>query len=430
MTAGTRRSSCSPMKATRSLTPNPATYTVPDEAQLRGDFSNLRDAQGRLITIYDPATGRLVNGQWVRDPFPDNSHPGRPHQSGRAQLCRSISCGRTRRRRPATRGATTSCSRRTWPRTTFHNYATKVDQNISGRPRCSSATPTTSARRRATPTASPSGPAQDGQLPLERINKSGVADWVRTMSSSFVLNVRVGLNQYLELARSDPGLGFNPRELGFPSNLVGQLPNQVFPRINLWRRLRARLGTTISGTRPRQPQQRDDHGLSLQPNFSWLTGNHTSAAASTCARRGTRARSTATCSASISTAASRSARSTPGDALSGNALASFLLGAPQRRRHRQQLLPDVPLELLRAVDPGRLEDRQSPDAEPRPAVGLQHAGVRGAEPHQLHVRHLHGEPGATSLVQQRTPGYVVRGGLDVRRRQRRVRSIRTSATRT
>ena len=61
----------------KEKTPNPATYTVPDEAQLRGDFSNLRDAQGRQITIYDPATGRNVNGQWVRDPFPNNRHPAR-----------------------------------------------------------------------------------------------------------------------------------------------------------------------------------------------------------------------------------------------------------------------------------------------------------------------------------------------------------------
>ena len=69
----------------KELTPNPATYTVPDEAQLRGDFSNLRDAQGRLITIYDPSTGRLENGQWVRDAFPGNRIPDEPDQPGRAQ---------------------------------------------------------------------------------------------------------------------------------------------------------------------------------------------------------------------------------------------------------------------------------------------------------------------------------------------------------
>ena len=53
------------------------------------------------------------------------------------------------------------------------------------------------------------------------------------MSSSFVMNVRVWSNRYLELARSDPGLGFNAAEIGLPANVVSQLPNQVFPRINL-----------------------------------------------------------------------------------------------------------------------------------------------------------------------------------------------------
>src|SRR5713101_817753 len=81
----------------KEATPNPATYTVPDEAQLRGDFSNLRDAQGRLITIYDPASGHLdATGQWVRDPIP-----------GATTTC-------SRRTSPSTRSGT---SRRRWIRT-------------------------------------------------------------------------------------------------------------------------------------------------------------------------------------------------------------------------------------------------------------------------------------------------------------------------
>ena len=70
-----------------------------------------------------------------------------------------------------------------------------------------------------------------------------------------VFNVRAGLNQYLELARSDPGLSFNPAELGFPPSLVNQLPNKVFPRLNFYT-----TGThgRVSGPRAQQPQQRND----------------------------------------------------------------------------------------------------------------------------------------------------------------------------
>lgn len=54
-------------------------FTVPTAAWRRGDFSGLQDSLGRAITIYDPATTRIVtqnNRQVaVRDPFPNNIIP-------------------------------------------------------------------------------------------------------------------------------------------------------------------------------------------------------------------------------------------------------------------------------------------------------------------------------------------------------------------
>lgn len=53
-------------------------YTLPTEAYRRGDFSQLKDAQGRQITIFDPATTRpnpAAPGQFLRDPFPGNIIP-------------------------------------------------------------------------------------------------------------------------------------------------------------------------------------------------------------------------------------------------------------------------------------------------------------------------------------------------------------------
>jgi hypothetical protein len=56
---------------TRQVTSATALQTVPDERQRAGDFSGLRDSQGRPIFIFDPATtaGR------GRQPFPDNRIP-------------------------------------------------------------------------------------------------------------------------------------------------------------------------------------------------------------------------------------------------------------------------------------------------------------------------------------------------------------------
>lgn len=47
--------------------------TVPDPTQLAGDFSNLRNAAGQSITLYDPATTtRNPDGSFVRQPFAGN----------------------------------------------------------------------------------------------------------------------------------------------------------------------------------------------------------------------------------------------------------------------------------------------------------------------------------------------------------------------
>jgi carboxypeptidase family protein/TonB-dependent receptor-like protein len=245
-------------------TPNPATYTVPDEAQLRGDFSNLRNAQGQLITIYDPKSGRQEGNNWVRDPFLNNIiPPERIDPMARRFLQYFL------------RPNTTPTSGDPWRNNyafapnlafdDFHNFATKVDQNLSEKTRMFFRYAyNTRAETRYT-NGITTGPAQDGQLPLERKNHTGVADWVRIMSSSLVFNVRAGLNQYLELARSDPGLSFDPAELGFPPSLINQLPNKVFPRIGI---------TDYQGLGRQGRNSETTTVLSVQPNMTWSKGRH------------------------------------------------------------------------------------------------------------------------------------------------------------
>jgi Carboxypeptidase regulatory-like domain/TonB-dependent Receptor Plug Domain len=49
--------------------------SVPTMAQRSGNFSQTFNNAGQLNPIYDPATGRSVNGTWVRDVFPGNIVP-------------------------------------------------------------------------------------------------------------------------------------------------------------------------------------------------------------------------------------------------------------------------------------------------------------------------------------------------------------------
>jgi hypothetical protein len=51
----------------RRRSPVTGLFRVPTEAMRQGDFSNLRDGQGRLLTLYDPWTTTTQN--WQRQPF-------------------------------------------------------------------------------------------------------------------------------------------------------------------------------------------------------------------------------------------------------------------------------------------------------------------------------------------------------------------------
>ena len=53
----------------------PTPYSVPPPEFYSGNFQNWVNASGQQYTIYDPATQQLVNGTYVRTPFPNNQIP-------------------------------------------------------------------------------------------------------------------------------------------------------------------------------------------------------------------------------------------------------------------------------------------------------------------------------------------------------------------
>ncbi len=302
----------------REGTPSPQFSTVPTEAFRRGDFSQLVDNTGRLITIYDPATGRLVNGVWVRDPFPGNVIPASRIDPVAARILGLY---------PSPNNVTPGVP--PWQsnlanlahinRDKFYNWVAKVDHNFGAKDRFFVRYGQNHRNEIRNFNAISSGPAQDGQLPLERINYTGVADWVHLMGSA-VLNVRAGANRYVELARADPGMGFDAAELGFPRSLASQLPVKMFPRLEVDEFVNlGRDGFTKEPT----------NVFSLQPNVSLQRGDHN-------VRFGTELRITQYSRQVSGRGGMRLTFSrgftqkdfNRGDPQSGNAMASFLLGAP------------------------------------------------------------------------------------------------------
>jgi hypothetical protein len=266
----------------REGTPNPQVITVPTLAFINGDFREYKTATGALIPIYDPRTTRanpnfdpskpvsLTNLQFIRDPFPNNIIP-----QGRINPVAQKLLAFYPRPNNVTPGVEPWRSNfadiPNIANDKFKNWIFKIDQNISEKDKVFFRYGYNNRAEIRWTNGITSGPAQDGQLPLNRINYAGVADWVHTFSASAILNIRVSANRYIEEARFQDGLGYDVTQLGFPSALAGQLPAPMFPRINLYS-----TGTTVEtiqlgrGSFSREPT----NVYSVQPNMTLIRGSH------------------------------------------------------------------------------------------------------------------------------------------------------------
>src|SRR5687767_3890196 len=220
----------------REGTPAPLSSTVPTAAFRQGDFSGLVDAQGNLIRIFDPNTGRDVNGVWTRDPFPGNIIPSnRINPTAQAIM----------KYWPAPNGTTAGVapwqSNLLWTehfnRDLFWNWVGKVDHNFGANDRAFfrwAENERNEIGNRGN--AIRSGPAQDGQLPLIRANRAVVGDWVHIFGPGTVFNLRGGYTYFLEWSQSVHAFNFDATEF-WPASLVNQLPSQalggLFPRIDI-----------------------------------------------------------------------------------------------------------------------------------------------------------------------------------------------------
>jgi hypothetical protein len=253
----------------REGTPNPEVRTIPTQEFINGDFRNYKNSAGQLIKIYDPATGRNVNGQWVRDQFQCNGVlnvicPNRINPIAQKLLAfypkpNTVTPGGDPWRNNYADIPNIANDK-------FKNWIFKIDQNIGDKDKVFFRYGYNNRAEIRWDNGITSGPAQSGQLPLNRINYAGVADWVHTFSGTTVFNLRVSSNRYIEEARFQDGLGYDISQLGFPSSLASQLPFPMFPRIELSDNIH--LGR---GSFNREPT----NVLSVQPNLSLIKGAHT-----------------------------------------------------------------------------------------------------------------------------------------------------------
>ena len=196
--------------------PSEKVASVPTAAQRKGDFSDTRDNSNRLITIYDPLTGKAdAIGKVDPAAVCRQHHSFRPDQSGGAQDSRALSAARIRFRRDRPPGRTTTTGPTTWPISTSPTSccastimsAPKSGSTRAGRGATSS--------RSASPNAIPGigGDHRDGG----KLSNGGVIDSVTTLNSGTLLNMRASLSYWRELI-GPPDFGFDATQWGWPAS--------------------------------------------------------------------------------------------------------------------------------------------------------------------------------------------------------------------
>ena len=240
-----------------------AVRTMPTAAMLQGDFSNVLNSAGQLVTIYDPAsTKQQPDGTYVRTPFPGNRIPAGQINPIAAKLATYY---------PKPNGPGVGAAG-------LFNYSVlepqiqtytatlgKMDIKPSSKSNISfryGQTPWLS-----TPSLIWGNNAAEPSGLKTRAPRNWGADWTYSLNPSMLFNLRAGLSRYENFSGSEFGAGFDPVQLGFPASLVSQFSTVQFPRFNL--------GTysELGGTAVTNYETDDTY--SLQPNMSWVHGRQT-----------------------------------------------------------------------------------------------------------------------------------------------------------
>ncbi len=298
--------------------PRPESYSVPEPEFFNGDFSKLATASGQKITIYDPNTGQNVNGTFTRSPFPGNMIP-----ANRINPISKAILGYEALPNTSTPGQPYSLNDQYVDepdKDHFYNQIAKIDQQIGSKNHFSFREIRSNRLEMGWDGSnSLTGPGQNGSLPEIRTNDTLGLEWVGIISPQMVVNARVSFARYLGEDRGDQNAGFDLTKLGLPSSLVKSLPGGPF------------FGTYSFGNYAglgQYPTGDITNTGSAAASLSWNVKAHT-------VRFGVDIRDVQYITQNFSTALSLSsdngwtqANYAQSDSLSGNAIASWLLGTP------------------------------------------------------------------------------------------------------
>lgn len=305
----------------RQRSADPGVATVPLMEWREGDFSTLRNGQGQPVTIYDPLT---TASDGTRQPFAGNRIPANRISPIAREALKYYPA-------PATDGVGPAhiqnypfpsrwvgdmnqwTGRLDYQVNSSNSVFFRYGQNPFSEYRGLVFIKDVNQENPAEPT---------GNAPLIRNGRNFTFNWTSTMSPQLTFNLRAGLNRWEETTGSTYGTGFDQRQLGFDPALFSQFTRVGFPIFDF-----------AGGYQAMGPSRLISYGANdtytIQPNFNLVWGTHL-------LKFGAEFRkyndNTLDPGSAVGTYSFRKdwtqAIATRADAVSGNELATFLLGYP------------------------------------------------------------------------------------------------------
>src|ERR1700682_5975800 len=212
----------------REGTPSPLLLSVPQPEFLEGDFSKLVDATNRPITVYNPFNPTFdKDGNPIRTPFPGNKIPRDMLNPVALKILSYFP-------KPNTTTPDSEYGQRNlslpayFAKDKFYNFIARIDHAFTPQQRMFIRYAQNSRTEDRNDNGVFNGPGQGGQQPFQRLNWATAIDWVGTFSPTFIGNVRLSFNRFIEQGFGAGDVGFDLTTLGFPAATVNQLPGGKF----------------------------------------------------------------------------------------------------------------------------------------------------------------------------------------------------------
>jgi hypothetical protein len=310
----------------RQRSADPGVTTFPLAEWRTGDFSTLFNATGQQVLIYDPRTTRPDGS---RTPIPGNRIPASQIDPVAKNVLSFYPLPRTAGDGPARINNYPYPSR--WI-ASFDQFAGRADLAINNSNRLFfryGENPFQEYRAIVFGLDNPGEPT--GNAPLLRNGRNIVMNYTSTLSPTMTFDLRTGLSRWEEAGGSTIGAGYDPKKLGLDPNLVGQFTRFQFPRFDI--QDYQSVGSDAFG-----PGAMDTY--SVQPNANKVHGKHFIKFGGEGRRYNRNESGRGFPSGQFSFAKNwTQAQANRADAVSGNGLATMLLGFPSGAQVQKNIDP-------------------------------------------------------------------------------------------